>query len=41
MEFFRQPDAMESKVAFEDRFRFDRSLDMFFKQFCRGIIKEI
>ena len=41
MDFFRQPDAMEAKVAFEDRFRFDRSLDMFFKQFCRGIIKEI
>ena len=41
MDFFRQHDAMEQKVAFEDRFRFDRSLDMFFKQFCRGIIKEI
>lgn len=41
MDFFRQHDAMEKKIAFEDRFRFDRSLDMFFKQYCRAIIKEV
>ena len=40
-QFFRQNEAIISQIPIEERFKFDKSLDIFFQTFCRGLIKEI
>jgi hypothetical protein len=40
-EFFRQNEAIMQQIPIEERFRFDKSLDLFFQHFCKTLIKEI
>jgi hypothetical protein len=40
-DYFRQSEAIINQIPIEDRFRFDKSLDIFFQNFCKALIKEI
>ena len=40
-DFYRQNEAIIQQIPIEERFRFDKSLDVYFQNFCKCIIKEV
>ncbi len=40
-DFFRQAEAIINQIPLEERFKFDKSLDIFFQNFCRALLKEL
>lgn len=40
-EFFRQNEAIIHQIPLEERFKFDKSLDVYFQNFCKQLIKEV
>jgi len=40
-DFYRQNEVKHKQLNLQDKFAFDKSLDVFFKKFCKALMKEI
>jgi hypothetical protein len=40
-DYFRQNEVILKQIPIEERFKFDKSLDLFFKSFCKILLDEL